>query len=65
MFLFFPVPVSFLAGNVLLISFPACMGCQTLSSILLSPIIPTFTAVILPCLGVDFTNTEKGESHSQ
>lgn len=63
MFLFFSVPVSLLARNVFLISFPACMGCHTLSSILLSFIIPTFTAVILPSLGVGFTNTEKGESH--
>lgn len=65
MFLFFPVAMSFLARNVLLISFPACMGCQTLNSILLAFIIPTFTAAILPCLGVDFMNTEKEESHSQ
>lgn len=67
MVLFFTVSVSLLTRSVLLISFPACMGCQTLSApIYYLPLSALSLQLSLsPCLGLEFANTEEGESYSQ
>lgn len=64
--LFFTVSVSLLSRSVFLISFCLHSLSNSLCSKILPSIICTFTAVILsPCLGLEFTDAEKGESYSQ